>query len=242
MILSFDDGYSDFVEHAVPLLDRYGIRVNQNVIGSCVVDGRAPWNVELYDRLVRVSPARLRTLRVRGFERQIAGEDSDALLAYGLSLSIHLKLRPRSERLPLLEEILAHIGDEGLDETSPTRMLDAEQIRALAADGHEIGSHSYSHESMGFESDEFFIQDFERARTFFRDDLRLPLDTYAFPNGSYRPTQIDILHARGVKHVLLVGERVALGRNGVFPRLTHAADSAPEARLRAVGIRARGFA
>ena len=79
--------------------------------------------------------------------------------------------------------------------------------------------------------------DLERCQAFFRDQLQLPLRIYAFPNGSHRPQQIDLLERRGVEHVLIVGERYASGSSHVYPRFTYYADSTSEARLRALGYR-----
>ena len=39
LVLSFDDGYRDFVTHAVPAMKRHGVRANQNIIPRCVETG-----------------------------------------------------------------------------------------------------------------------------------------------------------------------------------------------------------
>ena len=49
LILSFDDGYKDFIDYAVPILEKYDVRVNQNVIPYCIETGLPPVNVLLQD-------------------------------------------------------------------------------------------------------------------------------------------------------------------------------------------------
>ena len=49
MILSFDDGYKDFIDIACPFLYKYGIKVNQNIIPSCIEDQLPPLNVLAQD-------------------------------------------------------------------------------------------------------------------------------------------------------------------------------------------------
>ena len=52
-VLSFDDGYKDFVEYAMPVMRRHKVKANINVIPMCVETGIPIWNVRLYDFLNR---------------------------------------------------------------------------------------------------------------------------------------------------------------------------------------------
>ena len=73
---------------------------------------------------------------------------------------------------------------------------------------------------MGHEPDEFFTQDVAACRRFFDDVLMLPMETYAFPNGSYRASQIEELRTSGVRYPLLVDERLAFRTGTAFARVT----------------------
>jgi peptidoglycan/xylan/chitin deacetylase (PgdA/CDA1 family) len=235
-ILSFDDGYQSFMEHALPLLEKYGLRANQNVIPECVESGRAPWNVELYDRLEAAPVSVLRELRLPGFQASLAGDGADEKTRYGVALSRYLKLRPRDERLPLLHEVGRVLGQ--VAPARRTRMMTRDDVRQVGQ-RHDIGAHSFAHDSMEFESEEFFEQDTLRCMTYFADALDLPLETYAFPNGSHRDSQVASLQSKGIRNVLLVEERIADRRvhDGVFPRLTISAEGPVEARFQAMGYR-----
>jgi peptidoglycan/xylan/chitin deacetylase (PgdA/CDA1 family) len=105
----------------------------------------------------------------------------------------------------------------------------------LEARSHEIGVHSFSHESMGFESDAFFAEDLERCKEFFQQ-MGLPLRIYAFPNGSYRPAQLERLLQEGFERVLLVEEKTADLKSPVVTRFTYHAQTASEARVRGLGF------
>jgi peptidoglycan/xylan/chitin deacetylase (PgdA/CDA1 family) len=123
-------------------------------------------------------------------------------------------------------------------------MMTLSDVRSIQKE-HDIGSHSFSHESMGYESDAFFEEDLDESVRLFENDLGVPLRTYAFPNGSFRQEQIAILQRRGVRTVLLVEEKLARtsdspAESRVYPRLSIAGGSAAETRFQALGYHARG--
>jgi len=232
VVLSFDDGYNDFVEYAMPVLDRFGVRVNQNVVPGATLSGRPPWTVQLSDFLAAAPAGVLAAIRLPGADLPpVTGDGPLAQARFGAALSGHLKSLPRPERLAHWEELQPLF--EQVDVT-PTQMMTVADIHEAAAH-HEIGVHSFTHESMALEDDGFFLDDFARCQDFFRDELALPLEIYAFPNGSYRPDQIALLQERGIRHVLLVDERASRPSAGVHPRFTFGAFSPAEVRLRALG-------
>lgn len=237
-ILSFDDGYYDFVEYAMPLLKKHGLPTNQNIIPACVQSGRPPWTVQLSDFLNTAPRSLINEIQLEGFADRLRGEDPDHKLRYGLALSRFLKGRPRQARQPLwdcLKAVMAK-ADGG---ARATRMMSLEDVRQ-AAEEHEIGVHAFSHDSMEFETNEFFLEDLAQCRAFFEQQLRMPMTIYAFPNGSYRPEQLALLRESGVQHILLVEERVSRWGEDVHPRLTMYGESGLETRFRALGYRARG--
>jgi peptidoglycan/xylan/chitin deacetylase (PgdA/CDA1 family) len=241
LVFSFDDGYYDFLEYAVPILERHGVRANQNVIPACALSGRPVWSVELADFLNASTLHAVRALRLPGFHARLEGDGFDEKVRYGLALSRFLKGRPRVEREQLWGD-LARVVEAS--DFPRTRMLTTEEIRQLTA-SHEIGVHSYSHESMGLEGVDFFKEDLDRCFAFFAQHLQRPLTIYAFPNGSYRWELVDILKSRGLRRILVVDEHLARPRDGdgrVLPRLTMSPDSAREGVFQALDYRLRGAA
>jgi len=111
-------------------------------------------------------------------------------------------------------------------------MMTTRDISEAAGAGHEIGCHSYGHESMEHLSPAAVEHDLDLCDAFFHEQ-GLRTDVFAFPNGSYRPDQIAPLQRRGYRHVLTIG-RPTTARTGVHPRSAIYGDSAAELRLRAV--------
>lgn len=237
LILSFDDGYHDYLEYAVPLLRTYGLPSNQNVTGESMLTGRPPAVVRLSDFLAQAPRTLIDEIRLPGLPIRLEGEGPRDKARFGDRLFTFMKDRPRAEAAPLWEAIDAVIAK--LDAFRPSRMMTVEEVRQVAGE-HEIGAHSYGHDSMAFEDDTFFAEDLSRCEALFRDTLKLPLRVYAFPNGSHRAGHIRMLRARGIAHVLLVGGGYASAGAGVYPRFTFHADSPSEVRLRALGYAVGG--
>lgn len=231
-VLSFDDGYYDFIEYALPILEKYKMRANMNVIPRCVEDGKPIWNVRLYDFLNTAPRSLVNEIKLPEFGAKLPDDSREAKLRYGLQISSYLKKRPRREREEIWQLIEPFLAKADFRET---RMMTAEEIKQIA--GHtEMGVHSFSHESMGYEDNEFFERDFAECRDYFTEKLNLPLAVYAFPNGSYRAEQVDFLRRSGVAHILLVEENFADLQTDVFPRLTVYGDTKAEIKFKSLGF------
>ncbi|HTK37298.1 MAG TPA: polysaccharide deacetylase family protein, partial [Pyrinomonadaceae bacterium] len=192
-VLSFDDGYYNFLEYALPILDKHRVRANMNIIPACVESGQPMWNIQLYDFLNAAPLSLVNDIRLPGFNYKLEKNNSRDKLLYGLRISRFLKRRARTERQEMWQS-LENVMQKG--EVSLTRMMSREEVKTIAGKC-EIGVHSYSHESMEFEDNTFFENDLEKCRAYFQDELKLPLDTYAFPNGSFRDEQVEILRESG---------------------------------------------
>ena len=120
LVLSFDDGYYDFVEYAQPVLNKHRVPANQNIIGTCVLSGEPPWNVAMYDTLQAAPRSLLNTFRPPGFQAPWVDKSDGSKQRYGLALSRFLKNRPRHERAPRLAALQEHLRQV---EVTPTRML-----------------------------------------------------------------------------------------------------------------------
>ncbi|HEX3564845.1 MAG TPA: polysaccharide deacetylase family protein [Acidimicrobiales bacterium] len=217
------------MEYARPVLEAQGVAANLNVIVQCLEDGLPPWTSRITDYL-SASPASTRaSLSLPGIEPVVVRSPK--------ALSRTLKNRPRAERAPLWDSFQEQLRDIPVCWTP--MMSRAEVIDA--ATKHEIGCHSSSHDSMGCESMQFFVADLETCEEYFEKDLRLPLEIYAFPNGSYRPQHLEFLAGTDrIKSILIVEERRSRAGATIHPRITFNAWTSHEARLRALGARTAG--
>lgn len=224
LILSFDDGYKDFFEVAFPLLERHGVRVNHNIIPECTEKQLPPLNVMAQDFVGKAPRELTLKLDIPGFS-DIAGS------RLGLRLSSFLKNKPHAEQEQLAEILVPQFfAWEGF---APTPMMTREEVRQVAQ-MHEIGGHSYSHASMAYESNDYLREDLTRCNRYFSDLFGKPMRIYAFPNGSYRQEQIEIVKDSGMQHILLVEDDFS-NRISPYKRFGFDAETLSEARFKALG-------
>lgn len=229
LILSFDDGYRDFVETAMPILARHGVSANQNVIPACIESGRPPMNVMLRDFIGQAPAKLLREFEMPGLAGPLDPEDRRRA---GDRASAALKNRPFAEQTAIFAGLERQFAR--FDRLRFTPMMTREEVRE-AASRHEIGAHSFAHASMAAETDAFLREDLARCRDYFSDALGLTPSVYAFPNGSHREGQPELVRAAGFAHVLLVGRRFSRSDVWCHPRFALHATGTAAARFRALG-------
>lgn len=226
LVLSFDDGYRDFVLYAAPILRRHGLRANQNLIPQSISTGLPPLNIVAQDFVGKAPAELVGRIRIEGFS---ATRDR----WFGNRLSQFIKNRSQAEQDALAKQLLpAFFGWDGFE---PTAMMSLDEVRSVR--DHELGAHSYAHSSMEYETDEYLDEDVRRCASYFEQEIGAPMTIYAFPNGSCREGQAERVLAQGVDHVLLVGEAFDTGAR-VHKRFTYDARSPSEVRFKALG----GFA
>ena len=229
LILSFDDGYKDFIDYAVPILEKHNVRVNQNVIPYCIETGLPPVNVLLQDFIGKAPNELLKKIPI---EIDTAIIDRDKL---GIKASFLIKYLPESEFIPCRAELLKFLLNypEFLCASVMTKK-DIMQISSI----HEIGAHSFEHLSMGNQNKEYFLNDLKKCKEYFLESLQLDCDIYCFPNGSATAEQIVLAKEYGFQNVLLVGDKYSDATSGVFNRFTFDVSSMAEAKYKSFGRRA----
>lgn len=229
LILSFDDGYKDFIDVAMPLLWKYKIRVNQNIIPGCVSTGLPPLNVIAQDYVGRAPDDLLKRLKVPGFD--VANDYRDRI-RLGLRISRFIKNKQFVEQEILRGLLLKQFSN--CNEFIPTKMMSVAEVKQCAG-VHEIGAHSFNHSSMGFESDDFFDEDLNKCNEYFVKTIGMPAKVYAFPNGSYKHSQLQRPFVYGYEHVLLVNDMFSKLGNHIHNRFGFTSDQINEIPFRTTG-------
>ncbi|KQS60327.1 hypothetical protein ASG36_05075 [Geodermatophilus sp. Leaf369] len=169
--LTFDDGYRDFSDVVLPLLQRHGVTATVYVVAGGI--GRPkPWGTD--------------------------------------------------PRWPL---------------------MDADQIRAVAAAGHEVGSHTLTHPRMAGLDPVRLATEVTSSRRVLQDVLQRAVDGFCYPYGDFDAAAMQAVEEAGYDHACVTGDyepgdRFSIPRCYVSPRDTagHLAVRLARHRARQVGV------
>ena len=228
LILSFDDGYKDFILNAVPEMAKRGIKCNQNIVPNCVETGLPPLNVVVQDFIGKCSPEKYLSLNLTGFK----WNNNNSIEKEALRVSAYLKNLTYKEQSLIFDSLLQSNGDE--IRRSATAMMDIDDIKSIAS-VCEIGCHSFYHSNMGVETNTFFRQDLVSCTSWFNEKLGIKPNIYAFPNGSFRDEQLQLAKSEGFETVLLVGDKFTSLDNSIHCRIGMSPRSFSEAKFQVAG-------
>ncbi len=199
LIFSFDDGYYDFLEHAIPILDKFNAPSNHNIVNICANEGATIWTQKL--------------VHLNNFfkENHIKEEPSlvdlglryeNSWLTYGYSITNLLMSYEPIERDQLIENLLKkyQIIPEEKMMTWDDILLCEREYKV------EIGSHTYTHRTLNQVTK---MADLEFEITQSIDEIQIKLghkiDVFCLPRGQYNQTVLDFLKEKtSIKFVLLV--------------------------------------
>ncbi len=186
VVITFDDGYADNYEYALPILEKYGIPAAIFISTGYVGSGREYW----WDELARV------LTKAVDYPRWFEWKDSlyhyrwdthDQEARKDMIRSLHwiLKLDPDVERANLwLEQIRqwAGIRSEARKENLPVDNL---QLQELSRSPYiTIGGHTVNHRSLGAQTKEGQQYEIGASVRFLEKHLGKRIHIFSYPFGS----------------------------------------------------------
>lgn len=231
VLVTFDDAYRDFREHAWPIARRLHIPVVLFVPTAFPASAQAFWWDRLFGALdcargeVETPLGRL-PLRTPLQRRR----------AYR-ALRAHVKTLPHDRAMALVDELEAVLGPA----PSPARVLSWPELRVLARDGVALAAHSRTHPLLSRVSEERAAAEIRGSVDDLRREIGRAPTAFAFPGGDAPPSARRALQDAGIAVAFTTARRVndlgapdwlALGRIDVGRRTV-----VPEPVLRIVAPR-----
>ncbi len=148
VLLTFDDGYRDNYEVAIPLLQAHGIRATFFLTTGFIDRPTVPW-WDLISWMVRSTRRpELELPRWVGWKRWLGEGTRDSVI---LALVTRCKLLPQEARVDFLSDLEAALevdSQEAEREHAATLWMTWDMARAAKAAGMDLGAHTVSHPSL----------------------------------------------------------------------------------------------
>lgn len=195
VLLTFDDAYRDFSEHAWPILRRYGLPVTL-FVPTAYPD--QPDRTFWWDRLYRAVSGNEAGDRLEvscgSYPLSTAPERRTTLQ----QLTRRVKSLPHSHGQALVEEIWLSAGAP----STPNCVLGWDELRQLAREGVTLAPHTRTHPLMN----RIPLEEARQEAVGSLDDLRRQLGdappVLAYPAGGFNPDVAGMLHDEGFEVAL----------------------------------------
>jgi peptidoglycan/xylan/chitin deacetylase (PgdA/CDA1 family) len=225
VLLTFDDAYRDFLDHAWPLLRRHRLPA------TLFVPTAYPGNPERHfwwDRLHRCFAATaLRTLHTERLGDWVI--DTEAARRASLAaVQTRLKALPHDVAMQEVEAVAARLG-EPRHVARP--VLTWDELRQLASEGLEIAAHTRHHPLMTRIDAPHALAEVEGSLADLRRELGSTPPVFAYPSGAHDDDAVEAVRRAGVTlaftqvdghNDLERGDRLRLCRTNVTRRTTPA--------------------
>jgi len=217
--VSFDDGYRDNVDAALPILRRYGVPATF-FIATGYLNGGRMWNDTVIESIRRCEAADLNLTalglgRVPLSTRQLRRKAISRILAA-------LKHLPGAER----EAKVAAIEAAAAGTLPQDLMMRDQDVRALRAAGMEIGAHTVTHPILTRLAPADARREIDQSRERLSAILGERVSFFAYPNGKpgqdYAAEHVDMVRDAGFTAAVSTAWGVASTNSDLFqlPRFT----------------------
>jgi peptidoglycan/xylan/chitin deacetylase (PgdA/CDA1 family) len=217
--ITFDDGYADNEQVALPILDRLGLRATF-FVSTGFSEGGIMFNDGVIEA-VRHAPAGTHDLSSLGLGSHSLGDSTSRRSAIEALIG-QLKYRPLGERGALVDQLAA-----ALRSTLPTElMMRPAQIRRLHDAGMEIGGHTVNHPILAVLDEQQARAEIVGGKQRLEEITGAPVTLFAYPNGKpgrdYGPRDVELVRQAGFAAALSTTAGAAGRGSDLFqlPRFT----------------------
>lgn len=197
LCVTFDDGYQDNVDIALPILRRYGLCATF-FIASGYVDGGLMWN-DVIIEAVRYARVPMLDLDKQGLGCYSLGSDAERLRA-AQELIGRIKYLEGARR----EDIVAAVRTAADVRAISSPMMSRGAVATLHDAGMEIGGHTVSHPILNRLPLQAARSEIADGKEALEAMIGEPIELFAYPNGrpglDYGPE-----HVRAVKDIGFIG-------------------------------------
>lgn len=196
LCITFDDGYADNYDVALPILKKYSLPATF-FVATKFLDGQMMWNDSVIESIRRACKGTL-SLEKAGLEKyQISDLASRQDAIHKIINSIkYLPLSERADKVALINEAV-----ESSDEIQ--LMMSRDQVARLSESGMIVGGHTVTHPILSQLSYDEAVREIDDGKKDLEEITGKNIEFFAYPNGKpgtdYREEHSEIVKELGFK-------------------------------------------
>ncbi|HVT84673.1 MAG TPA: polysaccharide deacetylase family protein [Chitinophagaceae bacterium] len=203
IVLSFDDGYYDFIENVLPLLLDKGLPSNMNVVTDCLEKKELIWTQRINNILNFLYKERKKILLALPYTTINIDFSRQNIVYYKNKIQSELYHSTIDEIRTILT--LAEKSIENYQISKNDRMMDWNDVLYCHQKGVTIGSHTQSHAPLQYVTNENILyKELAGSKQIIEEKLNAKIDVMAYANGFYNDKVIEVSTKVGYKYLLLV--------------------------------------
>ena len=210
VVITFDDGYADNFEIALPILVELGIPATI-FIATGFIDQGIMWNDVIRCACKNADDGRIRDYAERNGLQQPLSRIASLRLAIMRRELSKLKYLPLEERRREADEFASRLGQSESDNL----MMTWNQVAELPPLNIEVGAHTVNHPILTSASPSQAWYEISESRRVLQEATKQEITSFAYPNGNpltdYDQTHIRLLQESGFNAA--VSTRVACARH-----------------------------
>jgi len=209
VVVTFDDGYTDNAEVAMPILNQIGIPATFYVTVDCVERRKLPWPSRLRfafrkTKLQAWTDSRGNSWHLEGFDSRerayLASSDDCCQLSGGA----------QEDFVRRIEEQLQVAAPGDLS----SLMMNYDQVKSLARHGHIVGSHTMTHPNMAYIPEQDAKAELAESKHRLERELKAAIQHFSYPC----PAMTPHWNEKTVAQTRSVGYESAVTTNGGVTR------------------------
>jgi len=206
IILTFDDGYKDFIINALPILEKYNVPAVHHVVVDCVEKGSNIWTQRLNRIIENIILQKVSAITYEVDTVKFHYETTHKSV-FQISNEIYLQLLG-SEEAYRNKHLSSLQTTYNLEEKNDL-MMDWNDLKKCIAKNVIIGSHSYTHTNLALVKDANTIEkEINLSKEVIANKLDTTCDVIGLPNGQYDEVVINKCKEYGYKYIYLLNERL----------------------------------
>ncbi len=184
LVLTFDDGYKDFIENILPVLIKYNMPAVISVVGYCIETGKSFWTQRLNDVLNFIYD-HFENFKFDLFNISIDyhGKKKQSLENFSLKIFKELINVDKFLRNQFIDQLEIAAGNQHF---SRNKMMNENDLVLCNKNNIRIASHTLTHDSLiTIQREDILWNEIFNSKILLEEKTNQKVSVFTFPNGLY---------------------------------------------------------